>query len=756
MSTKDGLSRSQFLRLSAIAAASTVVAACSNGNASTTTSSSGAAPATSAASSAASSAAPASVASSAVPASSAAASSAAPSAAAATATPVANALIGQATAVAGSGKYKESPLLAQMVKDGKLPALEQRLPDHPYVVPHPWLTTGKYGGQLQMTCSDRSDFGTGKYIQESTYGHSLLRWLNDGLKIGPGLVETWETNADQSQWTLHFRTGLKWSDGQPWSTDDIMFWWQDEVQDTNLKEFPPDEAHSGKGTLMTMTAPDKNTIVMKFDAPTPLTADRLAMWVNRGIGPRWMDPKHYLQQFHPKYNPNVDKTKWVPDFLLKREFANNPDSPTMTGWMLKAYNKGQSSIWARNPYYWAVDKEGNQLPYLDGITMTNVQDPQVFRLRLTQGKADYVHGGHTPLNLSDVSTLKQSQAQSKLDVVLWDSGSGTASMYFFNYDFADQKMRDLIRNATFRKAMSLAYNRANAQKVVYFEQGELTTGTLSPKALEYNVAGGQDVYKQWRDSAIKYDPAQAKQMLDSIGVKMSGQWRTMPDGSPLTITLDYPSDQDPTGEHVKKDELLAKDWQAIGINAKLNPVTTSAFGEQWAAGKVMTTTAWEVGDGPNHLVYPQWLVPIENTRWAPLQGQFYTMIGTADETKGINEQDPWKSTPPRIKPDPNGPIAKIWSLYNQTKTEPDETKRTQAVWDMIKLHVSDGPFFSGTIANYPQLVLVKNGLKNVPSRDDLGPKNGYQYGFVNPWIIPSPAVYDPETYYWDNPDQHNI
>ncbi|MGI8916850.1 MAG: ABC transporter substrate-binding protein [Chloroflexota bacterium] len=645
--------------------------------------------------------------------------------------------------------------MAALVKAGSLPALDQRLPAAPYVVPHPWLTAGKYGGQLQMVCSDKSDWGTTHYLQESMYGHSILRWLKDGLAVGPGLAESWESNTDTSQWTIHFRKGLKWSDGQPWTTADITFWWNDEVGNADLKIAPPDEARSGKGTLMKMTAPDDTTIVMAFDAPAPLTADRLAMWVNRGIGPIWMDPAHYLKPFHIKYTPTLDPKTWVQNFTDKQDFTKNPGAPTMTGWMLKSYTKGQNSVWTRNPYYWCVDKQGNQLPYIDTITMTNYQDPQVMRLNITQGKADYVHGGHTPLSLADVSILKQAQAQSNLAVDFWDSGSGTASMYFFNYDYIDPKMRTLIRNPVFRKAMSHAYNRTNAQKVVYFDTGDPTTGTLSPKALEYHVGDGPTVFASWRDSALKYDPAMAKQMLDSIGVKMSGQWRTMPDGSPLKITLDYKADQDPNGEHVKKDELLSKDWQAVGIDAVLNPVTPASFGEKWAAGQIMTTTAWEVGDGPNHLVYPQWLVPIENARWAPMQGTYYSLIGTPAASTGINEADPYKSTPPRVNADKGGPIEKLWTIYNQSKIEPDQTKRNQAVWDMIKIHVSDGPFFSGTVSNYPQLVLVKTGLKNVPSHDDLGPKNGYQGGFVNPWVIPSPAVYDPETYYWDDPTKHS-
>jgi peptide/nickel transport system substrate-binding protein len=204
---------------------------------------------------------------------------------------------------------------------------------------------------------------------------------------------------------------------------------------------------------------------------------------------------------------------------------------------------------------------------------------------------------------------------------------------------------------------------------------------------------------------------------------------------------------------MQKNELLAKDWQAVGIDAKLNPVTPTSKDDLWRAGKLMMNTTWEVGDGPNHLVYPQWVVPLEETRWAPLHGTYQTVVGTPQENQET-DKDPWQRSPPRVKADAGGPIAKLWDIYNQTKIEPDVTKRTKLVWDLIKVHVSDGPFFSGTVNNTPRLVLVKHGLMNVPTHDDLGPKNGYQYGFVNPWIIPSPAVYDPETYYWDNPDQH--
>ena len=117
--------------------------------------------------------------------------------------------ISRATPESYAGEYHEAPMLAELVKAGKLPPVEQRLPKHPYVVPHKWVQQGKYGGKLMMACTDQGDWATGHLIQESMYGHSPLRWLRDGLQIGPGLVEAWEANEDQTVWTFHLREGLR-------------------------------------------------------------------------------------------------------------------------------------------------------------------------------------------------------------------------------------------------------------------------------------------------------------------------------------------------------------------------------------------------------------------------------------------------------------------------------------------------------------------------------------------------------------------
>jgi len=651
-------------------------------------------------------------------------------------------------------KLNESPLLADQVKSGKLPKVEERLPESPYVIPHNWVSAGNYGGVLNMNTFSTTGMVKADSDREFFYGFSILRWLNDGLDIGPGLAESWESNDDASEWTLHFRKGLKWSDGQPWTTEDILFWWDNFILAEKMAQTPPDECRSGKGTLCKMTAVDDTTLKMSFDAPAPLTGDRLAMWVNGNIGrngPIWMMPSHYLKQFHPKYNKSVpDDWDTVGGLMeTKADWHRNPDCPTMIGFKCKSFDNNKGVVLDRNPFYYVVTKTGDQLPYIDEININLVSDPEAGKLQVQQGQVDYCQGGFNQILLNDVQGMRDASSKANTDVVLWDSGSGTGSIFFFNYDFVEDDMRELIRNPKFRQAISLAFNRDAVQKGVYFNTGEKTTGTLSPKAMEYLINDeGKKVYADWRDSYVDHDPERAKKLLDEIGVKdKDGDgMREMPNGKKLHIRIDIPADA--SQEHKSKDEQLRSDLAKVGVKLFSNPIPPQAFDDRWKTGTLMAHSNWEVGDGPNHLVYPQWLVPLEYTRWAPLEGQWYQQLGTGTNETQTN-LDPWKRNPPRMEPDKNGPIQKLWDIYNQTKVEPDEMKRVQMVWDMIKIHISDGPFFMGSVANYPQVMIVKKDLRNVPTRDNL-----QLGGMVNPWIHPTPAVYDPETYFWEKPEDH--
>ena len=638
------------------------------------------------------------------------------------------------TAVAVS---KEPPALEQLVKDGKLPPLKDRLPKVPLTLAV-LGGVGKYGGRLREFWP-----GTGwsGHFQESQYGHSALRWIDDGLGIAPGMCDTWSANADNTVWTLHVREGLKWSDGKPCTVDDILFWWEDlnQQSDPSHPDGVPDFGQDANGVLAKFVKKDDYTLTITYGTPSPLTAKRLAMWVNGPIGPRWIAPKHYLQQFHPKYTPSN------PDYKILNEKIvtfNNPDLPVLNAWMLTKYEAGKSMTAERNPYYYAVDTAGNQLPYIDGQDWVATADRQVQLLLARQGSVDHNH--FNDFTIADIATLKDAQDAGGYDVILWDSGSGTGRMFFWNYDVADNKMRALYRTPKFKQAISFAMDRATIQKTVYYNTGQLTTGTMSPKAFEFNFnADAQAFGKKAFDIYVKYDPEKAKALLDEIGCKVGADGkRTYPDGSKFEFRVDLQADA--IKETTDVLEICQKNWEAIGLNVIVNQVTPTAFGDDWEAGKLGFRTNWEVGDGPDHLLYPSWVVPNERERWAPMCGNLLRFSGTPTEKIDV-DKSPWERKPARfIKTDKDyvgTPIEKIHQIYAKAIIETDEVKRASLVWDMWTIHENDGPFFLGTVANTPKPKIFSRKLKGWPKKEDL--KLG---GFDNPWIIPYPAVVNPETW----------
>lgn len=644
-------------------------------------------------------------------------------------------------------RLHEAPALAARVKAGSLPPLGKRVPASPYVVPHRWQRPGKYGGTCYLTASTADDASIGQYM----YGHSIVRWLNDGMDVGPGLAQSWEPNDDFTRWTFHFRKGLRWSDGAPFTTADIMYWWNDTVLNAEHPEVPPEEAVSGKGTVAKITAPDEFTLVLEFDSPAADTPDRLADTVNRSVGADWLLPHHYLRKFHPKYNPKITAKDWYVEHDNKANHLSNPDCPVTTGWHLTTYHEGRNAVWERNPYYWCVDQAGNQLPFIDRMVWTAVKDQEVMKLQYTQGKADFAEGQHTNIDLADVEGLKQAASRTGVQVWFWGSGSGSGSMFFFNYDYPDAAMRELIRKPEFRQALSHAYNRADVRKALYYNTGELTTGTLSPKAPEFQVnAESRKLYRSWRDSYVTYDPEKAKAILDRIGVvdKDGDGYREKPDGSKLVVRLDYPADT--AKANIRKNDFLRKDWNAVGIRTEINPVAPTAWSDMWSRGELMSNTAWEIGGG-GIMSWPSWVIPTIPDTWAPLHGQAYIMrSGDPAALRKERDVSPWKRHPPWVLPEKGGPVERLWNLYGQARLETDPLRRNRLLWDMARVHIKDGPFFLGVVADYPQVILVKKELQNVPRRENL-----FLGGQINTLDIPVPAIYEPEAWFWSDPDNHS-
>lgn len=638
------------------------------------------------------------------------------------------------TAAVGASGYNEAPALAARVARGELPPVEERLPVNPLVI-EPLNQLGHYGGTMRMS-DDSDEFRQSRMFM---YGFSLVRYADDAQRIVPGLAESWTFNDDKSVWEFRLREGMRWSDGHPVTVDDILFWWNDMVLHSGFAEPVPDWGQA-EGELVVLEKVDDLTIRFSYPAPAPILDARLATWPNGHgrEGPRMIVPSHYVKQFHPDYSDYTSFTT----FIQRTTWQMNPEYPVLTAWMPVEYRAGQRLVLERNPYYYAVDTAGNQLPYIDRLEWRIIQDAEVVKNELINGNID-LHVRSPYLDLRDLALLRQNEQRGGYVIHLWDSGSGSGPILYPNQNHPDPAKRELYQNPTFRQALSLAIHRERINRQIYFGLGELTTGTLSNKAIEYHrTERGQEMYIAWRDSYVDYDPQRAAALLDSIGVvdRNGDGWRELPNGQALTLRIDQSATADIS--YVDTNEFVKENWEAIGLRTIINPIEQAQLVVINRNATFDIRNSWEVGDGPDHVVFPNWLIPIFNERWAPLYGAWYSVRGTELEHAEL-DKSPYDRSPPREQPPPGSPYARLQEIYDRIKIEPDPVTRDNLVLDAIQIHVDEGPYMIGTVGNYPRIIVAKRNLENVPAREQLA-----LGGFVNPWIVPYPAITNPETYFW--------
>ena len=179
-------------------------------------------------------------------------------------------------APAASGKYTEAPMLADLVKGGKLPAIDQRLPEKPITI-KAIEEVGQYGGTWRRAWKGPADF--------HAYGRlnydPVLRWPRDPKgAVEANLAEKWEFTPDGKEMTLYFRKGIKWSDGTPWTVDSIIFWWEDIETNKELTNAPHAE-WVVNNKPMTLQKVDDITIKLKFDGPNGLAGRMMAFHGNQ-------------------------------------------------------------------------------------------------------------------------------------------------------------------------------------------------------------------------------------------------------------------------------------------------------------------------------------------------------------------------------------------------------------------------------------------------------------------------------------------
>ena len=509
--------------------------------------------------------------------------------------------------VSSQSMYNEAPALAEMVAAGELPPVDERLPDEPLVL-EPVEEIGQYGGTWRSV-----DNGEGNgWTQMSTSVEPFLKWNRDVNGFRPNIVTSWEWNDDATELTAHFRQGIKWSDGDPMTVDDYLFWWNDMVLDEDVPVNAP-FGTTVRGELMSVEKVDDYTLHFSFPYSNPLFLE----YKSRGAyhSSLHMVPEHYMRQFHPKFSDAEDATELVNHYGWTSRL-HHPGMPTIYAWMVADYVEGQRLVLERNPYYWKVDTAGNQLPYIDrlDITIPEGAPNELVVLKSIAGELDFQSRG---VNLLDIPLVIENQEAGDYRVIIWNNGDYAWPWIMPMYDYPDEDIVDLMYMKEFRQALSHAINRDRINEITSLGMATARQFSLSAESPEFQTEEGQAFYQEWAASYASYDPELAGQLLDSIGVvDADGDgWRDRPDGTPLEVIVDVPAEDTPT---VDRMDLIKEDWDAVGLNTVLNIITWSVVSDRHFSGDIMIR-AWGSAAA--------WGLVSAATVWTPIEGVTYSVGG---------------------------------------------------------------------------------------------------------------------------------
>lgn len=593
-------------------------------------------------------------------------------------------------------KYNESPMLRAKVAAGELPPIEERLPEEPIVI-QPIEEIGQYGGIARVLSAVYVGApGDGVYFQGM---ESLVRIDQDFKTMVPNVAKKWEFSDGGKTLTFYLRK-IKWSDGVPFTADDIMFWYEDIVLNDELTPIKPGW-FTAKGELGVVEKVDDHTVRFRFSVPYPTVMLSLAHYV--GMIPITA-PKHYLKQFHIKYNSEADELAKEHGFDFWYQYFSNrtrtnwgmPMQPDLPGiYAFRLVKEEVDTLWfERNPYYWKVDPEGNQLPYIDGMITTWVGNVEVYNAKIIAGEADFALRS---TSLANYPLYKENEKKGDYRVLVWPGAYGGAPRYNLNLTDKDPVLRGLFQDVRLRRAVSLAINREEINDTLWFGKAVPAQFTVVPDALYYEP--------EFAKSFAEYDLEKANQLLDEMGLKWdkNHEYRLRPDGEKLRWVLEY--NVLIWGELVTKTNEMVKEYlKEIGIQLVLKEISGEL---QWtrAEANEINMGLWP-GDraaDPLFLTEPYGFVPMQlggEAMWAPEWARWYL-------TKGKEGEEP----PEEIK--------KLYQWWEKMKITTDDKERIE-MGKKIVASQAENLWSIGTVGMPPMPVLVKNNLRNVPEQMTYG------------------------------------
>ncbi len=588
-------------------------------------------------------------------------------------------------AVGGPASYSESPVWRAQVKAGELPPLEKRLPDEPLVVElgtYGIYHIGHYGGTLRFDAVDAPN------VQGFT--DTIVPFFNAGF--GTFLPLAWkgyEVSEESRVWTFHLRKGMKWSDGHPYTTEDVMFWIDaiGRKKDLNPREHPL-LTLNGKPALV--EAVDPYTVRFRFEDPNLTFLSQIGMSERTLTG----SPAHYLKQYHPDFAEDADLKQrlreegmdtWTQLFEAKWDMVqhSNKELPSLLPWVVKDGIPNNPTRYVRNPYYWVVDADGKQLPYADDVRYTLVGNAERMKLRKVSGSVSV-----TPVQLDSAELVRRNAERGKIKwQLLPPPGDINSSTLCFNLQTPDPFKRKLINDRRFRFAMSLQISREVISEVLY-------NGLVHPQQIGVSDPANPWYNENLATAYLDYDLEEANRLLDEIGLtERDGQGnRVGPDGRRIVFSLQ-------TVTHPEWSvvcEIISEGLPKVGLQANVRMVGWDGIADTIREGK------WELFVLQCPMGYPsRWPSAMESMRPSGVTG--YGWYEWCD-SRGARGEEP----PPLLK--------ECWDWWQKARMAASQEQLSEAVgW--LQQTAAEQLFGVGILSFPPQLRIHEPGVKNVPDKE---------------------------------------
>jgi len=590
--------------------------------------------------------------------------------------------------------YNEAPMLRVKVAAGELPPVEKRLPDEPKVV-EPVEEIGQYGGTLHTFAINNLPW---QDLTESPEVGSawLLEMTMDG-EIVPDLAKGYELSDDAKSLTLYLRKGAKWSDGYPFTADDVVFMfedlhWNDKVETWNVVQ-----------AVRRVKKIDDYTVRFEMEEPFPGILVTLVTW----MGSEWISfqPKHYLKKWHIKYNPDANELakkegfdNWWECFHYHHWYAPATDinKPTMMPWRFEQFTD-TVKVFERNPYFYQVDKEGNQLPYVDRIIST-ISNVEVYQMKVIAGEADVAV---TQTLVENYPLYKENEEKGGYRVAKVPGIAASTGTFFLNQNHPDPFLRGIFQDVRFRQALSLAINREEINNMVFFGLGVPTQATALPSCTYFK--------EEWARAYAQYNPEEANRLLDEVGLtgRDKDGFRTGPDGKSILLLVER---TEVWKIPVTIFELVEEYWKDVGLKVRIKTLSHALFDERCAAlDHVIVAhpfvTTGEVANyaGPGR--------GLPGNKWCPAWAAWLS----ADEAVRTGRQKledfkdgklPGEEPPEEIKQ------VNQWARQRGSTRFGSKEYRELSV--KIYDFIAENLYSIGTVGLVPQLYIAKKDIGNIP------------------------------------------